>query len=101
MRADALGFTTVVGVSLLLLPLLVDPHPLAARAAVSLAEATSPAGLAHLCAATAAKEHAGAGLVRSEDCAHGRLGVSSRPPQAAAGTCHRSPRRASDRPWLP
>jgi hypothetical protein len=101
MRADTLGFTAVLGVSLLLLPLLVDPNPRAARAAVSLAEDASPAGLVHLCAASPAKEHAGAGQVRSEDCAHGRLSVLSRPPRAAAGTSHRGPRRASDRPWLP
>jgi len=78
MRADTLGFTAVLGVSLLLLPLLVDPNPLAARAAVSLAEATSPAGLVHLCAASPAKEHADAGQVRSGDCAHGWASLADR-----------------------
>jgi hypothetical protein len=42
MRADALGFIAVLGVSLLLLPLLVEPNPLAARAAASLTRETSP-----------------------------------------------------------
>ena len=69
MRTDTLGFAAVLGVSLLLLPLLVDPNPLAARPAPSLAEATSPAGRLHLCAASPAQEHAGASQVRSEACA--------------------------------
>jgi hypothetical protein len=72
MRADALGFTAVLGVSLLLLPLLVEPNPLAARAAASLAAETSPAGPARLCAAAPADQHPGAGQAGSGDCAHGR-----------------------------
>ena len=71
MRADALGFTAVLGVSLLLLPLLVEPNPLAARAAATLPENPTPAGL---CAASPAKEHAGAGQVRSDDCAQASVG---------------------------
>src|SRR5262245_36395780 len=39
MRADALGFMTIVGLSLLLLPALVEPNP---RAAAQLARETSP-----------------------------------------------------------
>src|SRR5262245_45278489 len=39
MRADALGFMTIVGLSLLLLPVLVEPNP---RAAAQLARETSP-----------------------------------------------------------